>query len=449
MTSPDDDVELRREVDQLRARVAELQESPAAARHTGAWWRIPVCVLLIVLVFLLAPATLIARWAHGEVSDTQRFTQLVAPLASDPAVQTAVTDRVTGEILDRLDIPTLVNQAADALTQQGLGPVATRGVQSLVVPLSDALEGFVRGQVQRVVASDAFATVFEQAVRTAHRQAVAVLTGEGSDAVDVQGGAVSLNLAPVIARVKEVLVDRGFTVAARIPEVDVSFTIFSSAGIVKAQGAFDLLSKSAVVLPLIVVVLLAGAVAVARDHRRMLVVGLLAVAAGMVVLGLALAIARSFYLGAIPRDMSTAAAASVYDAVAGSIRPILRGVLVLALLAALGVWLTGKSAAARQTRKAGGAAVGWLRSQRARGVSTGPVGTALWTARVPIRIAIVAVAALVMVTGNPITPGRVVTTAIWAAVIWVVFEILASPPDSGVESALPPEPAAHGTGPDA
>ena len=49
--------------------------------------------LLIVVACVLAPLSVVSVWARGEVTDTSRYVQTVAPLASDPAVQQAVTNR--------------------------------------------------------------------------------------------------------------------------------------------------------------------------------------------------------------------------------------------------------------------------------------------------------------------------------------------------------------------
>ena len=44
------------------------------------------------LVALLAPLSIVASWAHDEISDTDRYVETVTPLASNPAVQKAIND---------------------------------------------------------------------------------------------------------------------------------------------------------------------------------------------------------------------------------------------------------------------------------------------------------------------------------------------------------------------
>ena len=90
--------------------------------------------------------------------------------------------------------------------------------------------------MDRVAESDAFADAWVAANRAAHEELVAALTGDTSGSITVENDTVSVNMAAFIATVKERLVDRGFTLAERIPEVDASFVLFQSADIVRARA---------------------------------------------------------------------------------------------------------------------------------------------------------------------------------------------------------------------
>src|SRR5262249_50447024 len=156
--------------------------------------------------------------------------------------------------------------------------------------------------VTKLVESAEFATAWEAANREAHTAMVAVLTGKGSDVVNVQGNTVSLNLAVVIDAVKARLVAQGFTLANKIPDTNATFPLFQSADLHKARPGFRLLSAVARALPILAVLLLALAVFVARRRRRTLVAGALVVAASMLVLGLLLNGFRQVYLDAVPSE---------------------------------------------------------------------------------------------------------------------------------------------------
>jgi hypothetical protein len=107
------------EVARLRAEVERLQgelqaTSPERSGSHGGWWRVPIITLCLVLVGILAPLSILATWAHDEVSDTDRYVETVAPLADSPEVQAAVTARLTARIMGLLDVQAVTKDAIDA-----------------------------------------------------------------------------------------------------------------------------------------------------------------------------------------------------------------------------------------------------------------------------------------------------------------------------------------------
>ena len=67
-------------------------------------WRAPVASVLIVIGCLLAPVSVLGVWTANQVSDTSRYVANVEPLVHDPAIQNALTDKLTNEITSRLDV---------------------------------------------------------------------------------------------------------------------------------------------------------------------------------------------------------------------------------------------------------------------------------------------------------------------------------------------------------
>ena len=282
---------LRAEVAVLRSQVAteDLSRGDAAPRPPRQRWRSVVASLLIVIGCILAPLSVVSVWARSLVTDTDQYVTTVAPLARDPAIQNAVADKVTAEILDKLDVQAVTKQVVDALAARGLPPAVAGQLQSLSGPLASGVESFTRGKVDEVVASDAFADAWVSANRRAHQALVAALTGQTGPATSIEDGTVSINLAPIIEAVKQRLVDSGFELASRIPVVDASFVLFHSDKIVAAQSAFRLLTALGNWLPVISLVLLAIGVVVAKSHPRALVGAGLGLAGGMAALALGLA----------------------------------------------------------------------------------------------------------------------------------------------------------------
>jgi hypothetical protein len=372
----------------------------------------------------------VARWAHDTVSDTDRYIEIVGPLASDPAVQQAVIDRITTEIVTRLQVEEVTDQAIDALTDRGLPPLASSSLQALSTPLSDAIEGFVEEQVTKLVESDEFETAWIEANRQAHAQMVAVLTGKDTDLVNISNNAVSVNLATVIDTVKQRLIERGFTLADRLPAINAEFTIFQSDDITKAQTAFRLLNAINTWLPILALLCLIGAVAVGRDRRRTLVVGSLAVVLSMLLLGVALNAFRAVYLDAIPTDqLPIEAAGAIYDTLAEFIRLNIRAVAVLFLAIAFIAWVTGPVGAPAALRRGTTRAIGAVRSGgESAGLNTGRFGEALGLDHTPIRVGVLGLALVVYVLRDHPTGGFALGIIIVAAAVLLLVELLARPP---------------------
>ena len=91
-----------------------------------------VATLLIVIGCILAPISVVAVWTKNLVTDTDRYVATVAPLASDPAIQSAIADKITAEIFTNLDVAGITNQAVDALADRGLPPLVATQLHALV-----------------------------------------------------------------------------------------------------------------------------------------------------------------------------------------------------------------------------------------------------------------------------------------------------------------------------
>jgi hypothetical protein len=441
MSSTGDEVErLRAEVDRLAAALeGGSRTTPKNTGPRSSWWRKIVVGVCIALVVVLAPLAVVATWAHDQISNTDRYVETVAPLAHNKAVQNAVITRLSDEITSRLDIKAVTQEAVDALAARGLPPRAADSLSALLPALDNGVDGFVDKQVRKLVESDEFAAAWEQANREAHTQMVAVLTGKTGEAVEVKGSSVQLNLAVLINAVKARLASAGFDLVNRLPTINAEFTLFESADLAKAQTGFRLLRAGARVLPVIALLLLGVAVFVSRKRRRTLMVGALAVAGSMLLLGLALNVFRIVYLDAIPSDQLPAdAAAAIYDQLVSFIRLNLRAILVLFLAVAFVAWVSGPEPAPVAVRRGTTRALDVVRhgSDRA-GLDTGAFGLALGRYKGPIRGVVLGLVVLLYVMAAHPTGGYTITLLIIAALVLLVVEVFARTPDAEVVDQPP------------
>jgi hypothetical protein len=442
----------RAELERLRGEVAVLRSRPTPpndasgekagpGRRHRPGWRGPVATLLIVVGCILAPVSVLAVWTANQVSDTNRYVQNVAPLIHEPAVQSALTDKITNEINAQIHVQALTNQAAATLKSKGLPRVGTL-LQTFSGSLAGAVGGFIHTQVGKIVASPQVATLWVQVNRTVHAELVKALSGQGNGAITISNGQVVLNLGPFIDVVKKDLVARGFSLASNIPAINPTFALFSAKELVKAQSGYRLLNDLKIVLPILTLVLLAAGIYIARSHRRALIGAGLGFAAAMALLGVALAIARSIYLNSVPNSvLPSNAAAVMYDTLIRFIKDGLRTLLVVGLIVAIAAFFTGPSVTAVRTRGAFSGGLGWLRASGERaGLRTGPVGQWTFSHRTGLRIGAVALFALIFVFWGRPTAMVAVVLAILLLVVLGLIELIGRPPAG---TAATPQPAGH------
>ncbi|MGW0749826.1 hypothetical protein [Streptomyces sp. NPDC002587] len=263
--------------------------------------------VLIALAALLVPASAVAYWAEHELGDADRYTAAMSPLAGAPAVQGLV-----------------VTQAGRALSGQiDAGPFQG----DLDALLGEALSSFA--------GTPAYRTAWDAANRAAHAAFLKALTTG-------HGNAVTIDLAPVIAQVKGELVADGVPFADRIPVTHVSVEVMEYDNLGALRKGFRMLQIAGVWLPVLTVVLAATAVAVAVHRRRAVIATGLGLAAGAVLLWIAVDLCRRLTLDDLPADIDRAAAGAVYDALTAFLRTSAWAVLAIGLAAALGAWVTGR-----------------------------------------------------------------------------------------------------------
>ncbi len=259
--------------------------------------------ILIALGCLLAPFALTAHWAANEIADPDRYLRNVTPLAAHPAVKSAVTNRVTDEIVVRL---------------RGLG-------------LSVGGE-LIRETVKAGV-NDDFAVAWVDINKLTHRRFLAIL-GHSPDA-GVREDGVGYDLAPVYELVKRRLQVAGMGEASRLPEAHpVTLLLPASAMITIDKGYDELISLRWILLGLSPALIVAG-VALIRDRCTALIGAGLGLAASMLALAITMSAVRNVYLpGVVAGGLSYAAVAAIFDALTAFLRNGLRTIFILGLFMA-------------------------------------------------------------------------------------------------------------------
>jgi hypothetical protein len=164
----------------------------------------------------------------------------------------------------------------------------------------------------------------------------------------------------------------------------------------------------------------------------------------MLVLGVALAVARVLYLNELPAQViSRDAGGAIFDTLVQYLRNGLRTVAVLALVVALGAFFTGPSVTAARTREALKKGIGSVRgSTESAGLNTGRFGAWTFAHKRLLLVASVVGGALVLTFWSQPTITVVVVTAVVVLFAVGLIEFLGRPPAA-------PVTAGHRGGPSA
>ena len=295
--------------------------------------RSAIAGVLVIIAVALLPVILLARFITHDVADTDRYLATVKPLAKSPVIKKAVANAATDQIMERIPLDKVVDLP-------GLPPVLTGVIDSAADQLQRETEKLVREAVTNFVDSKTFVNIWVTANRSAHPQVVALITGQDTNRLKVNDGQVSADLTPVIADVKQGLLDDNQVWASLIPDVSVKIVLLQSDYLLKTQQISRALSKSADWLPVVVIVLLVVALALSRSRRTLLTKAALGSALSMVLLALLLGWWRADYLTSLPiRSAAKPAAEEVFNTLMSPLQTSLWTVFGVSLVIALASWV--------------------------------------------------------------------------------------------------------------
>jgi hypothetical protein len=291
--------------------------------------------IAVGLAFFLTCLSLVVTttdwWINQTFTDTDAFVEVTAPLVDDPDVQEALAQATATRLTEAFD----------------LGPLGSY----VVVGIS-----------RELYASDAFAQLWEGAMRAVHTVLIAVLEDE-SNLIDMVDGQVYINLYPFLDRILDrlssidlvirdqevefpTLTDPTDPAASKaeleeflgrpLPEDFGTVPVARGENLVAAQQAFAILQTSIVVLAVVTLLLAVLTVVLARRRIRMIALLGVGALASLLVARLAIAALQDAVADALTGGGSAAVIGrEIVDALVASYRELTQVALLLALVAAV------------------------------------------------------------------------------------------------------------------
>ena len=310
--------------------------------------------MLLVLASLLIPISVISVWAINTVTNTDKYVETMAPLATNPVIQQGLATRATDALF------------STHIVQDKVTKSLPKAAKPLVAPLMAQLKTVVQGYALKVFESPKFAKLWDTLNRHSHAAVINVLTGKQTPAQKklAKAGQIAINVSPALNQVISDLDARGITYFDPLRTLStnsVHFTVVSKEQVSKFSGLFNIVVKLKWVIPVVGLVLAILAVALAMERRKTLVRLAVGVALmSLFLLGI-LSVGRGIFIGqASGGGFNAQGAAAVWDTVLRFLKANLRWTVLISVLVAFAGWVAGPARYAVWIRKtvAGGRRLG-------------------------------------------------------------------------------------------
>ena len=328
--------------------VVDLTDNAPVAGENGLRWRRVIAGILAVLAILAVVAAVQALWLKTTLENEDQFVSTFEPLPQQDAVAEALSIRVAAGVVEGERVEAFV---ADTLPSE---------LSFIAVPITGAIQGVVASAANDLIQSDEFASIWSVTLRGTHVAVSAVLSGNDR-ALESEDGQVAINLDAIAAEVVARLEARGLN----LPDAEVelgSVVIFESDELAAAQTVAQGISAVGWFLPLIAILLIAGAIWAAANKRRMVAILAFGSAIALLISLATLRFTQNALLDDMESEVIRDAAEAVWDTTLARLIAGTWALIVLALIVGFLAWLSGPSARAQGMRSRGANAVeGWRR----------------------------------------------------------------------------------------
>jgi hypothetical protein len=228
---------------------------------------------LIGLATLLGIVAIFAVWANRQLLDTKYWASTNTKLIESPPIREEVASYLTEQLYANVDVAgELKNELPSEL-------------KPLAAPAAGALKDVVEKGINLLLERPRVQQLWSKANQVTHAEFVRLVENKGTVVKLPGGGAVVLDLRPMLTEVAE-KVGAPTSLVNKIPPKVAQLRIVTSKQLNTMQNAVNLLRSLALVLPLLVVAMFALAVYLARGRRRqtLIAVGCAFIGAGLVVI---------------------------------------------------------------------------------------------------------------------------------------------------------------------
>jgi hypothetical protein len=330
------------------------QSTAVAANPRASGRRRVLSGFVLLLACLTILVTTIAVWTHQVALNTDRFTSLVRNAVTEPAVTDPIATRISAQVVDALDIQTRL----EARLPDAIKPLAG----ALEAAVADRIDARLKLALRDPRLQDALL----QTVSFSHAQLVRLLRGE-TDVVSVVDGYLTLDVFPVVGAALTELQSMGLIPAnVQLPDLtapeapDVlaqrldsalgvtlppdfgTIRLMPAARLATAQTVVRVFDLIVILLIVLSALLVALALWLAPDRRRMLIYLGIGVVIAFLLARLAMNAARNAIIGGIADGDVAGAARTIVDSTLRDLRGVTALIIIATVVVVIAAYLWGR-----------------------------------------------------------------------------------------------------------
>ena len=308
----------------------------------------------LLLACLSILVTTLAVWTHQVALNTDRFTSLVRSAVTEPTVTDPIATRITDQVVDALD----VQGRLEARLPDALKPLAG----TLEAAVAERIDARLKVALQDPRLQDALV----QTMSFTHAQLVRLLRGE-TDNLSIVDGYLTLDAFPVVGAALTELQSMGLIPAnVQLPDLTapdapevlaqrldtaLGITLPPDFGTVRlmpvarlatAQNIIRVFDLVVIVLIVLSALLVALALWLAADRRRMLIYLGIGVVIAFLLARLATNAARNVIIGGIADGDVAGAARTIVDATLRDLRGVTVLIIIATVVVVIAAYLWGR-----------------------------------------------------------------------------------------------------------
>ena len=296
--------------------------------------------VLIGVTTLLLIVGIFATWANRLLFSPDNWSKTSTQLLQDPNVRSSTANYLVDQLYANVNVTGLIKQGLP--TQ----------LQGLAAPAAGALRNVAVQGAELALSRPRVQQLWAQANRAADQTFIDIVNGR-KGAVGFNNGVVSLDLASILNNVASRLgLPAG--IASKLPPSVANLVIFKSDQLKYVQNGGKAIKGLALWLTIIVPLLYALALLLARGHRRrtLMTIGFAGVFAGVVII-----LARSILQGQVVNSLTSDASLQVtirhvYNISTAILKDVASAVIFIGIVLVAAAWFAGPARPAYLSRRA-------------------------------------------------------------------------------------------------